>query len=86
MSRWKWIGLALRTRVDVVVLLVLMLLLLELVLVLLGAGGDVGIALEKTHTTRAATVGDDRLAVLSHDVDSDFLYQHERRDKAEEMR
>jgi hypothetical protein len=41
-----------------------MLLLLELVLVLLGVGGDF--------------VVDDRLAVLSHDVDFEFLYQHER--------
>ena len=43
--------------VEVVVLLVLMLSLLELVLVLLGPGGDVGISLEKTQTTWAATVG-----------------------------
>jgi hypothetical protein len=64
--------------VDVVVLLwllvplVLLLLLPELVLVLLGAGGDF--------------VVDDCLVVLSHDVDSEFLYQHERRDKAEGMK
>jgi hypothetical protein len=43
-------------------LLVLMLMLLELVLVLLSAGSDF--------------VVDDRLVALSHNVNSEFLYQH----------
>ena len=34
----------------------------------------------------AATMVDDHLVVLTHDVDSEFLCQHERRDKAEGMR
>jgi hypothetical protein len=78
--------------VDVVllwllVLLVLMLLLLELVLVVLGASGDVGVLFgENGYDAGGDFVVDDRLVVLSHDVDSEFLYQHERRDKAEGMR
>jgi hypothetical protein len=80
--------------VDVVVLLwllvllVLMLLpLLLVVLVLLGAGGDVGVLfVEDGYDAGGDFVVDDRLVVLSHDVHSEFLYQHERRDKAEGMR
>jgi hypothetical protein len=71
--------------VDVVVLLWLLALML-LALVLLGAGGDVGILFgEDGYDAGGDFVVDDRLVVLSHDVDSEFLYQHERRDKAEGM-
>ena len=73
--------------VDVVVLLMLMLLMLELVMVLLGAGSDVGVVFgEDGYDAGGDFVADDLLAVLSHDVDSEFLYQHEQRDKAEGMR
>jgi hypothetical protein len=79
--------------VDVVVLLwllvllVLMLLLLELVLALLGAGGDLGVWFgEDGYYTDGDFVVDDRLVVLSHDVDFEFLYQHKRSDKADGMR
>jgi hypothetical protein len=71
--------------VDVVVLLWLLALML-LALVLLGAGGDVGILFgEDGYDAGGDFVVDDRLVVLSHDVDSEFLYQHERRDNAEGM-
>jgi hypothetical protein len=69
------------------VLLVLMLLLLESVLVLLGAGGDVGVWFgEDGYDAGSDFVVGDRLVILSHDVDFEFLYQHGRRDKAEGMR
>ena len=48
-----------------------------------GAGPDV---VAGVGAGAAATMVDDHLVVLTHDVDSEFLCQHERRDKAEGMR
>jgi hypothetical protein len=64
-------------------LMLTLLLLLELVMVLLGAGGDVGVLFgEDTYDAGGDFVVDDRLVVLSDDVDSEFLHLFwgERRD------
>jgi hypothetical protein len=61
--------------VLLVLLVLLLLLLLELVLVLLGAGGDVGVLFgEDAYDAGGDFVVDDRLVVLSDDVDSELLY------------
>ena len=66
------------------VLLMLMLWLLELVLVL---HGIVGILFgEDGYNVVGDFLVDGCLVVLSHDIDSEFLYQYEQRDKAEGMR
>jgi hypothetical protein len=57
-----------------------LMLLLELVLVLLGTSGDVGILLgEDAYDACGDIVVYDRLVVLCDNVDSEFLYQRERR-------